>query len=86
MNRRHALYLAAALLLSALLFVASKAKPYEEVIEHGPAPEVQHNPYLAAGLFLSTQGRTVSHVEGLPACSPHHLRTRFCCFWVHARR
>lgn len=65
MNRRHALYLAAALLLSALLFVASKAKPYEEVIEHGPAPEVQHNPYLAAGLFLSTQGRTVSHVEGL---------------------
>lgn len=66
MNRRHAVYLAAALLLGALLlFTASKMQPYEEVIEHGPAPEVQRNAYLAARLFLSAQGRAVSHDEGL---------------------
>lgn len=66
MSRRHACYLAAALLLGALLlFAASRLQPYEEVIKHGPAPEVQRNSYLAARLFLSAQGRAISHDEGL---------------------
>lgn len=65
MNRRHLIYLAAALLGTLLLFAGSKLQPYEEVIEHGPSPEAQRNPYLAARLFLSSQGREVHHDETL---------------------
>jgi hypothetical protein len=49
-----------ALLGALLLFVASQATPYQEVIEQGPAPQVGSNPYLAAELFLADQGRTVT--------------------------
>lgn len=67
MTRRRVIYLTlAALLLGALvLFAASKATPYEEVIEHGPAPQVRSNPYLAAVHFLADQGRAVTHAESV---------------------
>jgi len=57
--------LAAVLLVALLLFAASKATPYEEVIEHGPAPQVRSNPYLAAEHFLTDQGRAVTHAESV---------------------
>ncbi|MFN3357311.1 MAG: DUF4350 domain-containing protein [Pseudomonas sp.] len=47
------------------LFIWSKATPYEEVVDRGPAPEAQANPYLAAEHFLREQGLTVAHAEGL---------------------
>lgn len=66
MSRRNLIYLATTLLLGGLLlFAASRLQPYEEVIEHGPSPEAQRNSYLAARLFLATQGRTVRHDESL---------------------
>lgn len=75
MSRRNLLYLAATLLLGALLlFAASRLQPYEEVIEHGPSPEAQRNPYLAARLFLAAQGRSVRQDEslaGLFGSEPH---------------
>jgi len=65
MSRRRVFVLAAAALLVGvvLLLVLSKATPYEETVEHGPAPEVSSNPYLAAERFLLDQGRTVGHAE-----------------------
>ena len=65
MKRRHLLALAATLLAALLLLIAGSMQPYEEVIEHGPSPEAQRNPYLAARLFLSAQGRSVRHDETL---------------------
>lgn len=65
MKQRHLIYLAAALLGALLLFAGSKLQPYEEVLEHGPSPEAQRNPYLAARLFISSQGREVHHDETL---------------------
>ena len=64
--RRLLLLVAGALLLGLMLFFAiSRATPYEETIEHGPAPEVRSNPYLAAERFLTDQGRAVDHAQGL---------------------
>ena len=65
MKRRHLIYLVAALLGALLLLAGSKLQSYDEVIEHGPSPEAQRNPYLAARLFLSSQGRDVHHDETL---------------------
>ncbi|MCQ4313134.1 DUF4350 domain-containing protein [Pseudomonas stutzeri] len=64
---RRAIYLAlAAVLLGALLlFAMNKATPYEEVIEHGPSPQVRSNPYLAAEHFLADQGRAVTRTESV---------------------
>ncbi|AZF33687.1 hypothetical protein C4J89_4240 [Pseudomonas sp. R4-35-07] len=59
-----------ALLLACLLGVGGlyawhKAIPYEEVVDHGPAPDALANPYLAAEHFLGQQGLTVAHANGL---------------------
>ncbi|MGK9065498.1 DUF4350 domain-containing protein [Stutzerimonas chloritidismutans] len=67
MSRRTVLVIiAAALLIGAgLAYLVSKATPYEEVVEHGPAPEAAADPYLAARLFLESQGRPVARSVGL---------------------
>lgn len=65
MKRHHLLFLLAAVLGALLLFAGSKLQPYDEVLEHGPSPEAQRDPYLAARLFLSSQGRDVHHDETL---------------------
>ncbi|VVN40752.1 DUF4350 domain-containing protein [Pseudomonas fluorescens] len=68
MNRRTGWSVAAlvALLLGALsIFLYLKATPYQEEIDHGPAPAVQANPYLAAELFLRERGLNVGHAESL---------------------
>ncbi|MFO2462577.1 DUF4350 domain-containing protein [Pseudomonas sp. 15FMM2] len=58
------------LLLSCLLVAGGfyawhKAIPYEEVVDRGPSPEAQANPYLAAEHFLRKQGLSVAHVNNL---------------------
>lgn len=68
MSRR--LWLAVALIAAALCCALSiwlyvKATPYQAEIDHGPAPEAQANPYLAAEHFLRKQGLSVSHANGL---------------------
>ncbi|MGA6099293.1 DUF4350 domain-containing protein [Stutzerimonas marianensis] len=67
MSRRLTLLLASLVILIGLLlaYLASKATPYEEVVEHGPAPEVAADPYLAARQFLIAQGRQVARTSGL---------------------
>jgi len=47
------------------IFLYVKAVPYQEVIEHGPSPEAQANPYLAAEHYLRQQGINVEHANGL---------------------
>ncbi len=77
MSRR--LWLAVALIAGALCCVLSiwlylKATPYQAEIDHGPAPEAQANPYLAAEHFLRKQGLIVSHANSLdvlPTLEPH---------------
>lgn len=64
-------------LLAAVGFYAwSKATPYDEVIDRGPSPEAQANPYLAAEHFLRKQGLPVDHAFGLDRLadlpSEHH--------------
>ena len=56
--------LAFLLLGGLLVYLSGKLQPYETTIEHGPAPEVRQDPYLAAQLFLVNQGRTVTRSEG----------------------
>lgn len=55
------------LLLLGLLAIhlGGRLQPYQETVEHGPAPEVLGNPYLAAEHFLRKQGLTVSRADGL---------------------
>ncbi|CJL09781.1 Uncharacterised protein [Streptococcus pneumoniae] len=68
MSRLHTRALAAvAVLLLGLLIIwlASQMQPYEDVVEHGPAPEARSNPYLAAELFLRGLDITVEHHEGI---------------------
>lgn len=68
MSRRTGFILAMALLLVLGLiasYVLGKLEPYEDVIEHGPAPEVASSPYLAAEHFLRKQGITARRAEGL---------------------
>ncbi|MCX7077816.1 MAG: DUF4350 domain-containing protein [Pseudomonas sp.] len=68
MNRR--LLLLIGLLTSGLLvalgaYVYLNAEPYQEVIDHGPSPEAQANPYLAAEHFLRRRGLQVAHANSL---------------------
>lgn len=68
MNRRNAWLLGGlivALLAALSVYLYLKARPYQEVIDHGPSPQAQANPYLAAELFLRERGLNVSHAETL---------------------
>lgn len=68
MSRRSGFILAMVLLLAVGLiasYVLGKLEPYEDVIEHGPAPEVASSPYLAAEHFLRKQGIAARRAEGL---------------------
>ncbi|MHC8291012.1 DUF4350 domain-containing protein [Pseudomonas sp. XS1P51] len=77
MNRR--LWLATGVFIAVLLgalsvYLYAKATPYPAEIDHGPSPEAQANPYLAAEHFLRKQGLTVSHANSLdilPSLEPH---------------
>jgi len=64
-----------AVLLGALsVYLYLNATPYQTEIDHGPAPEAQANPYLAAEHFLRKQGLDVSHANSLdilPTLEPH---------------
>ncbi|SDU84382.1 DUF4350 domain-containing protein [Pseudomonas mucidolens] len=58
------------LLLGCLLaaggfYAWSKAIPYDEVVDRGPSPQAQANPYLAAEHFLRQQGQSVEHLNSL---------------------
>lgn len=66
-HRIAGLLLLALLLAAVLAFAASRMTSYEEIIDHGPAPQVRSTPYLAAEQFLATQGRTVIRAESLAA-------------------
>jgi hypothetical protein len=68
LNRR--LWLAVGVFIAVLLAALSvylffKATPYQADIDHGPSPEAQANPYLAAEHFLRKQGLTVGHANSL---------------------
>lgn len=68
MNRRSVWWVGTliVLLLAALsIYLYLKAQPYQEVINHGPSPEAQANPYLAAEMFLRGRGINISHAESL---------------------
>ncbi|QLG94834.1 DUF4350 domain-containing protein [Pseudomonas yamanorum] len=52
------------LLTAGGLYAWHKAIPYQEVIDRGPSPGVQANPYLAAEHFLRQQGLVVEHANG----------------------
>lgn len=55
-----------ALLLGLLaIYLAGRLQPYQETVEHGPAPEVLGNPYLAAEAFLRKRGLQVARADGL---------------------
>jgi len=68
LNRR-ALWLAGALILALLgalgVYLYLKATPYQDVVDHGPSPAAQANPYLAAEMFLRGHGINVDHAESL---------------------
>ncbi|MDL5593178.1 DUF4350 domain-containing protein [Bacillus subtilis] len=68
MNRR-ALWLVGALIVALLgalgVYLYLKATPYQAVIDHGPSPAAQANPYLAAEMYLRGHGITVGHAESL---------------------
>ncbi|MBK3868186.1 DUF4350 domain-containing protein [Pseudomonas stutzeri] len=53
----------AGLVTLAAIWSLGTLQPYEEVIEHGPAPEARSNTYLAAELFLRDLGVSVTHLE-----------------------
>ncbi|NWL79780.1 DUF4350 domain-containing protein [Pseudomonas taiwanensis] len=55
-----------ALLLGLLAIqIGGRLQPYQDTVEHGPAPEVLGNPYLAAEHFLRKQGLQVARADGL---------------------
>ncbi|MFM9381961.1 DUF4350 domain-containing protein [Pseudomonas sp. UV AK001] len=68
MNRR-ALWLTGALIVALLgalgVYLYLKATPYQAVVDHGPSPAAQANPYLAAEMFLRSHGIIVDHAESL---------------------
>ncbi|TFH78256.1 DUF4350 domain-containing protein [Pseudomonas kribbensis] len=68
MNRR-ALWLIGALIVALLgalgVYLYLKATPYQAVVDHGPSPAAQANPYLAAEMFLRSHGIIVGHAESL---------------------
>ncbi|MCJ8205907.1 DUF4350 domain-containing protein [Pseudomonas sp. RGM2987] len=47
------------------IYLYSKAVPYQETVDHGPSPQAQANPYLAAEYFLRQQGINVEHANSL---------------------
>ncbi|WP_152225808.1 DUF4350 domain-containing protein [Pseudomonas sp. SCB32] len=58
--------LAVLLVLAAVgYYLYTHLTPYSETIEHGPAPEVRANPYLAAETYLRGRGLKVSAARGL---------------------
>ena len=64
----------AVLLVALSVYLYVKATPYQADIDHGPSPEAQANPYLAAEHFLRKQGLSVSHANSLdilPTLEPH---------------
>ncbi|WP_371858185.1 DUF4350 domain-containing protein [Pseudomonas sp. ERMR1:02] len=66
--------LIAVLLGTLSVYLYLKATPYPAEIDHGPSPEAQANPYLAAEHFLRQQGLAVSHsnsLDILPSLEPH---------------
>jgi hypothetical protein len=68
MNRRIQFFLGAGLLLVLGLlgiYLLGTLTPYQETLEHGPAPEARANPYLAAEHFLRKQGLQVQRADGL---------------------
>ncbi|MDO7899309.1 DUF4350 domain-containing protein [Pseudomonas citrulli] len=68
MSRRAAwlvVALVAALLGALVIYLSAKAVPYQETVDHGPSPEAQANPYLAAERFLRQQGIQVAHANDL---------------------
>ncbi|SFW66918.1 MULTISPECIES: DUF4350 domain-containing protein [Pseudomonas] len=74
---RHAGWLIGAVLAAVVcafgFYLYTQAVPYEEVVEHGPSPQAQANPYLAAELFLRQRGINVEHansLEVLPTLEP----------------
>lgn len=72
MSRRRQFILGSALVLGLGLlglYLLSRAQPYEETVEHGPAPEAQANPYLAAEHFLRQQGLQVQRADDLQVLS-----------------
>ena len=68
MSRQRRFYLGAALslLLGLLaLYLLGQLQPYNKTLKHGPAPEVEANPYLAAEAFLRQRGLKVEHADDL---------------------
>ncbi|MFP6849070.1 MAG: DUF4350 domain-containing protein [Pseudomonas sp.] len=68
MTRRVQFLLGTGLLLALGLlgiYLLGKLTPYQETVEHGPAPEAQGNPYLAAEQFLRKQGLHVQRADGM---------------------
>lgn len=68
MSRRAGLVVAAVIVALVGAFAAylySKAVPYQETVDHGPSPQAQANPYLAAEYFLRQQGINVEHANSL---------------------
>jgi hypothetical protein len=66
--------LVAVFLATLSVYLYLKATPYQTEIDHGPSPEANANPYLAAELFLRKQGLNVGHANGLdilPGLDPH---------------
>ncbi|WP_425502545.1 DUF4350 domain-containing protein [Pseudomonas izuensis] len=66
--------LIAVLLGTLSVWLYLKATPYPVEIDHGPSPQAQANPYLAAELFLRKQGLNVNHADSLdilPSLEPH---------------
>ncbi|MFC4864259.1 DUF4350 domain-containing protein [Pseudomonas sp. MAHUQ-62] len=47
------------------IHLGGRLQPYQDIVEHGPAPEVLGNPYLAAEYFLRKQGLQVVRADGL---------------------
>ncbi|WP_414159582.1 DUF4350 domain-containing protein [Pseudomonas sp. BNK-45] len=67
---KHYLWGGLALLLILVLgaagyFLYRHATPYQELVDHGPSPEAQANPYLAAEMFLRERGLKVDHANSL---------------------
>jgi len=53
-------------LLGALsVYLYRHAQPYQVIVEHGPSPQAQANPYLAAEDFLRQRGLRVEHANDL---------------------
>ncbi|PHN66601.1 hypothetical protein AO268_23125 [Pseudomonas sp. ICMP 8385] len=55
----------ACLLTAGGFYTWHRATPYDEVVDRGPSPEAQANPYLAAEHFLRQQGLAVEHAHSL---------------------